>query len=132
MRVRVVIYDLFRLFVCIQHDEAEAEADEKGENTKVPQHLIVEQEMFEVLKTESFNVAFSGLLGLALVMLFYPKCKDDCRVVKAPPVEEIRSSTYQLGDRCYKFVAKPTSCTTPGAGGAALQPIEAFGVIDRF
>ena len=107
--MRVVIHYLLRLLVCVQDDEAETEPNEKGENTKVPQHLIVEQEMFEVLKTESFNIAFSGLIGLALVMLFYPKCKDDCRVMKAPPVEEIRSSTYQLGDRCYKFVAKPTS-----------------------
>ena len=86
--------------------------------------------MFEVLKTESFNVAFSALLGIALVMLFYPSCKHDCRVVKAPPVEELRSSTYQLGDRCYKFAAKPTSCSTPGSTG--IVPIEAFGVIDRF
>ena len=77
-------------------------------------------EMFEFLKSDTFNTAFSGLIGVALVMLFYPSCKGDCMVRKAPPVEEIRSSTYQLADKCYNFEAKSVRC--PSDGGA----IEAF------
>lgn len=78
--------------------------------------------MFEVLKTESFKVAFSGLIGIAIVMLFYPACKDGCRVRKAPPVEEIKNSTYQLADKCYKFEAEAVNCPTNGA----KQAIESF------
>ncbi len=75
--------------------------------------------MFEFLKSETFNTSFSALIGIALVMLFYPSCKEDCHVMKAPPVEEIRTSTYQLADKCYKFEANSTMCPPKGA-------IEAF------
>jgi hypothetical protein len=81
--------------------------------------------MFEILKTESFSIAFSALLGFAIVMIFYPACKDGCRVRKAPPIDEIKNSTYQLADKCYQFQAHSVNCPPKGT-------IEAFGVVNGF
>ncbi len=70
---------------------------------------------FGFLKTEAFNNAFSLLLGIALISLFKASCKGDgCRVLKAPQLDEITRSTYQLGEACYQFRAEPTTCPSAG------------------
>lgn len=77
--------------------------------------------MFEFLKTKSFTYLFSFLLGLGIMSLLRPICKgDSCLIQKAPDVNEITSSTYQLGSKCYQFKTEPVDC--PSKGGA----IEAF------
>lgn len=77
--------------------------------------------MFEFLKTKSFTYLFSFLLGLGIMALLRPICKgDSCLIQKAPDVQEITSSTYQLGSKCYQFKTEPVDC--PVKGGA----IEAF------
>jgi hypothetical protein len=70
--------------------------------------------MFGFLKSEKFNVFFSFVLGIAIVSLFKTPCKDDCRIKRAPSVDEIRNTTYQLGSKCYKFSTQPAECLQTG------------------
>lgn len=76
--------------------------------------------MFEVIKTEKFAVAFSAIVGFAIVALAIPACKgDDCVVKKAPSVQELKESTYRIGTKCYQFRPEAMDCPATGA-------IEAF------
>jgi hypothetical protein len=76
--------------------------------------------MFEVIKTEKFAVAFSAIIGFALVALAIPACQgDDCVVKKAPNVQELKESTYRIGSKCYQFRPEAVDCPAQGA-------IEAF------
>jgi hypothetical protein len=76
--------------------------------------------MFEVIKTEKFAVAFSAIIGFALVVMAIPACKgDDCVVKKAPSVQELKESTYRVGSKCYQFRPQTMDCPATGA-------IEAF------
>ena len=79
---------------------------------------------FGFLKTEAFNVAFSALLGIALVSLFKSACKGEaCRTLKAPPLEEIKDATYQLSaTECYQFRAESIACPSQGI----IEPFERF------
>ncbi len=76
--------------------------------------------MFEVMKTEKFANAFSAIVGFALVVLMIPVCKgDSCIVKKAPSVEEMKTSTFRIGSKCYQFRPQTVDCPANGA-------IEAF------
>ena len=79
--------------------------------------------MFEFLKTESFNVIFSFVLGLGCIALLKPVCEGPkCRIQKAPPYEEVKTSTYQMGPECYQFHAEPIICPKKGV----IEPFERF------
>lgn len=79
---------------------------------------------FGFLKTEAFHNAFSVLLGIALVSLFKASCKgEECRILKAPPIEEIKAATYQLGaTECYQFSAVTVACPSKGV----IEPFQRF------
>ena len=82
--------------------------------------------MFEFLKSKSFNVAFSFLLGLGIMALLRPICRGpECLLQKAPPVDEVNKSTYQLGSKCYQFRSVPVDCPKEGV-------IESFNVVTLF
>jgi hypothetical protein len=67
--------------------------------------------MFEFLKTKQFNIIFSFILGLGIMSLFRPLCTgSECAIQKAPPVDEVNKSTYQLGAKCYQFRSTPVDC----------------------
>jgi len=79
--------------------------------------------MFEFLKTESFSVIFSFILGLGCMAVLKPICSgNECRIQKAPPFEEIKESTYQLGRDCFQFHAETIGCPTQGV----IEPFERF------
>ena len=79
--------------------------------------------MFVFLKTESFNVIFSFVLGLGCIALLKPACDGaECRIQKAPPYEEVKTSTYQMGAECYQFHAQPIACPNKGV----IEPFERF------
>ena len=60
--------------------------------------------MFEFLKTKNFHYLFSFLIGVFIVIIWRPTCKDDdCLSHKNPKLDEINSSTYQIGSKCYQF-----------------------------
>ena len=79
--------------------------------------------MFAFLKSKRFDTAFSFILGLGLMSLLKPICKgDECNVRKAPPYEEVKTSTYQLGGKCYKFEVQHKDCPLEGM----IEPFERF------
>ena len=79
--------------------------------------------MFEFLQTESFNVIFSFVLGLGCIALLKPVCTGtECSIQKAPPYEEVKTATYQLGKDCFQFRAEPISCPNKGV----IEPFERF------
>jgi hypothetical protein len=71
--------------------------------------------MFEFLKSKTFNTLFSFILGLGLMSLLRPLCHGpECIVQKAPPVDEVNKTTYQLGSKCYQFRSAPVDCPKEG------------------
>ena len=71
--------------------------------------------MFEFLKSEGFKLVGSLILGIGLVAVFKPVCKgDNCIKQKAPFVDEIVKSTYQLGQKCYQFKTHTMVCPEKG------------------
>lgn len=71
--------------------------------------------MFEFLKTETFKMMGSAILGLGLIAAIKPMCKgNDCVIQKAPSVSEVVSSTYQIGSKCYKFNTTQLKCPDRG------------------
>jgi len=71
--------------------------------------------MLRFIKSDTFNNIFSFVIGLGFMALLKPVCKGDaCRIQKAPPYEEVKKSTYQLGASCYKFEAQHVECPPEG------------------
>jgi hypothetical protein len=71
--------------------------------------------LIDILKDPRFDTAFSFLMGIFLMLLARPICKgNSCFKYKAPPMGEIKSHAYKIGDRCYKFVAKDSKCPATG------------------
>ncbi len=69
------------------------------------------EDMFEFLKSPSFNIFFSFVLGLGLTSLFIPRCTgNSCNRYKAGPLHEIEGSVYQIGSKCYEFDSYAVSC----------------------
>ena len=67
--------------------------------------------MFEFLKSKAYQNVFSFLLGLFIVLIVRPSCKDEsCIHHKNPDVKDISTSTYQLGSKCYQFQHKTVDC----------------------
>jgi hypothetical protein len=81
--------------------------------------------MYEVLKTEKFAILFSFILGFGIVAIAIPACKgDSCFIKKAPLIEEMKTSTFQIGTKCYQF--KPEIVDCPAVGVIeAFQPAAA-------
>lgn len=69
----------------------------------------------DILKDKRFNMVFSFLMGVFLMLLARPSCKGGaCFQYKAPPVKEIKEHAYKINDRCYKFVPKEMKCPMNG------------------
>ncbi len=69
----------------------------------------------DIVKDKRFNVVFSVLMGIFVILLIRPICKDGaCVSFKAPPVKEIKEHAYKIGDRCYRFVPKEAECPKMG------------------
>ncbi len=79
--------------------------------------------MFEFLKSPTFNYVFSFVLGLGLMAVLKPGCKgSECQILKAPPLEEVKKSTYQTSSGCYQFHAETIECPKTGV----IEPFERF------
>jgi hypothetical protein len=71
--------------------------------------------LIDILKDPKFDMTFSFLMGVFMILLIRPVCKgESCFSYKAPVVKEIREHSYKIGDRCYKFVPKESKCPTTG------------------
>jgi hypothetical protein len=77
--------------------------------------------IWDFMKTKNFNLVFSFILGLGIAAILRPACKgDQCITMKAPPVHEVQSTTYQLGSKCLQFKLETADCPKSG------KVIEAF------
>jgi hypothetical protein len=77
--------------------------------------------MFEFIKTEAYNTAFSIIIGIGIVAIFTPGCRDNsCAVKKAPPVDEVVKTVYKIGDKCYRFKTNTIDCPIKGI----IEPFE--------
>ena len=79
--------------------------------------------MQKLLQSESFDNAFSFVLGLGCMALLKPLCKgSECEVKKAPALDEVSTSTYQVGSKCYKIKVEHKECPDTGT----IEPFERF------
>ena len=69
--------------------------------------------MFEFIKSKNYQIFFSFLLGLFIVLIVRPSCKDEsCIKHMNPSSEEISKSTYNIGSKCYQFKYTSMGCET--------------------
>jgi hypothetical protein len=67
--------------------------------------------MFEFLKSKNYQILFSLLLGLFIVLIVRPSCKDESCIKRMNPCsKDISASTYQLGSKCYQFTYTSVGC----------------------
>jgi len=71
--------------------------------------------MFEFVKSEKYSIAFSFIIGVGLVSVFKPICRElDCTKKKAANPEDVLHSTYQIGDKCIQFGMIHKECSVEG------------------
>jgi hypothetical protein len=69
-----------------------------------------------ILSHPYFNTVFSFLIGVGIVALIRPVCRDSlgqptpCTIPKAPPVKEWDGAVYNLGSKCYEYKTKTVDC----------------------
>jgi hypothetical protein len=57
------------------------------------------------------KIVMSVLLGIGLASLFRAVCKGkNCRIIAAPPMEEIDNQTYNFDGKCYKLEKHAVKC----------------------
>lgn len=57
----------------------------------------------------------SIILGLGLATIFREVCKGNkCKVIKAPPLEDIDDKIYKFGGKCYKMEKNQVKCNAKG------------------
>jgi len=57
------------------------------------------------------KIVMSLLLGIGLATFFRSVCKGkQCRIISAPPMEEINDQTYRFDDKCYKIEKSAVKC----------------------
>jgi hypothetical protein len=58
------------------------------------------------------RVIMSIILGIGLATFFRAVCKGKkCRIIAAPPIEDIEDQTYKFDNKCYTFEKVPMNCT---------------------
>ena len=57
------------------------------------------------------KIIMSIILGIGLATFFRTVCKGKyCKVIRAPPTEELEDQTYKFNDKCYTFEKKAINC----------------------
>ena len=80
--------------------------------------------MFEFLKSKSFHTIASFIVGFGIAAIFRPGCANGaCTVQKAPSVEEVTKTTYQMGSKCYQFKTEMSECAATGV----IEPFQVGG-----
>jgi hypothetical protein len=53
----------------------------------------------------------SIIMGLGLATLFRQVCKGTkCRMINAPPLEDLDDQTYKINGKCYNYEKNPVNC----------------------
>ena len=57
------------------------------------------------------KIIMSLLLGIGLATFFRSVCTGkQCRIIEAPPMEEITDQTYKFNNKCYKIEKNAINC----------------------
>jgi hypothetical protein len=57
------------------------------------------------------KILMSLLLGFGLATFFRASCKGKkCRIIEAPPMEEINDQLYKFDGKCYKIEKNAIKC----------------------
>ena len=65
----------------------------------------------EFIRSKNYQIFFSFLLGLFIVLVVRPSCKNEsCIKHINPSSQDISASTYQLGSKCYQFKYESVVC----------------------
>jgi hypothetical protein len=57
------------------------------------------------------KIIMSILLGIGLATFFRAVCKGkQCRIVSAPPMEDIEDQIYKFDNKCYKLEKNTIKC----------------------
>jgi hypothetical protein len=57
------------------------------------------------------KIIMSILLGIGLATFFRAVCKGKhCRIISAPPMEEIEDQIYKFDNKCYKLEKNTITC----------------------
>jgi hypothetical protein len=57
------------------------------------------------------KILMSIILGIGLATLFRAVCKGSkCRIISAPPIEELDGQTYRYNEKCYKYEKIASKC----------------------
>jgi len=61
--------------------------------------------------SQTGKIIMSVLLGFGLATFFRAICKGThCRIISAPPMEEIDNQTYKFDNKCYKLEKNSIKC----------------------
>jgi hypothetical protein len=59
------------------------------------------------------KIIMSILLGLGLATIFRAVCRGkECRVIAAPPIEEIENQVYRFNNKCYNIEKNAVKCNS--------------------
>ena len=62
--------------------------------------------------SKSGKVLMSIILGIGLATFFRTACKGrHCKIIQAPPLEELEDQIYKFNDKCYKIEKNPLLCS---------------------
>jgi hypothetical protein len=65
------------------------------------------------LNTKTGRIIMSILLGFGLATCFRAICKgDNCKLIHAPPMEELDEQIYKFDNKCYKMIKNPVKCNS--------------------
>jgi hypothetical protein len=63
------------------------------------------------VQSQTGKYLMSILLGVGLATLFRQVCEGrNCRIIKAPPLEEIEDKIFKIDNKCYKIEKNVIKC----------------------
>ena len=61
--------------------------------------------------SQTGKIIMSLILGIGLATFFRAVCKGkNCRIISAPPMEEIEDQIYKFNNKCYTFEKNAVDC----------------------
>lgn len=61
--------------------------------------------------THTGKIIMSIILGMGLATFFRSVCKGkNCRIISAPPIEDLEDQTYKFDGKCYKLEKNAINC----------------------
>lgn len=63
------------------------------------------------VNSKTGKVLMSVLLGFGLATFFRAVCEgNNCKIVRAPPMEEVDNQIYKFDSKCYQMIKEPVKC----------------------